>query len=69
MSGAAAWTLGGVLAESRADPTVAAHTEHARLIVDHADQSLLLSEEETVDHPSHYHADSGVEVILSLIHI
>ena len=55
MSEVAAWTLGGVLAES--------HTEPARLIVDHADQSLWLGEGEAVDHPSHYHSDSGIEVI------
>ncbi len=34
-----------------------------RLVIDRADLSLMLSASDTVDHPSHYHAASGIEVI------
>lgn len=52
-SSTAAWTLGGVLTDAQA----------TRLVIDHSDQSLWIGEAEAVDHPSHYHADSGIEVI------
>lgn len=35
----------------------------AKMIIDHADRALLCGEIEAVDHPSHYHATSGIEVI------
>ena len=34
-----------------------------KLVIDRADLSLMLSASDTVDHPSHYHAASGIEVI------
>jgi len=35
----------------------------AKMIIDLADRSLWIGEAEAVDHPSHYHATSGIEVI------
>lgn len=33
------------------------------MTIDRADLSLMLSASDAVDHPSHYHATSGIEVI------
>jgi hypothetical protein len=38
-------------------------SDDAKMMIDLADRSLWIGEGEAVDHPSHYHANSGIEVI------